>query len=320
MSSTNLYTKQSQFRWPVVVTLELPNSKQDVNLTLLNSLSGLFRKKILETDPKQILNDGKKPAAPIGKAANKTNSPVISMKDLILKDHINYFLAICHGQTPKLDIPLAFDVLFIAEEWQSPTIIDKIFKKLLSLFEENKYTHDQIFGEMIERYSKVHELCKEKPLSNTIGSSLVPYIAENFAAFLKSNSSLDFQESLILMVLESPYFARPPRSIFDPFILTFISLDPQKYQNYLKQLDPFRSELSILEKAVSLIQKNSLSPKFVLFVEIYKTRVLNKEKEDVINEVFVLKDQIVKLKKYNNYLEEQIQEIDDQIESQKKKL
>ena len=317
----NSIQKQFNSLWPVKVVLKLPpfdkqnKNEQEINLSLLASLSGLFKNKL--NNSKMLLNEfSKLPAQKRPIDIKELAIPFdLSKEKFIFPEKIKYFLAICHNLTPKMDITLALQLIFIAEEWEAPFVLEKIKEKLLNLFKEQKYTETQILNDLIKFYNEFHSNYPNNP---EIGKTVVDYVAEHFTDYLKSDFSLDFNEQFLLLVLESPYFARPPRSLFDNFIVTFVSINPKDYHHYLNKLDPFRSDLLILETAINLIQKKHLAYEFPILLDVFKMRKQNEEQQNTINEVLVLKDQIYKIKTYNEHLEQQIKQIDEEIQNLQK--
>ena len=332
-----------RFMWGVKACLELPPNadkkiiKQEVNLSLMASKSGLFNRKLIEVDnekaKKQLSDEVKKAngntTVKIGEKKEPFDEKKLSLEisfandKFIFPEKIQHFLALCNDINIKMDIPLAIELIFVAEEWEAPTVVEKVKGKLFQMFKDKKYSVFQIFDELLNFYKFNYEQGLSKlPIQNreskkNIGKAVVDYTAEHFKDYLM-NFGLDYQEEFLSRVLESPYFARPPRALFDSFIVTFVSLNVKKYIDYLNMLDPFRSDLSILESAIKLIQKKGYVRQFSILIDVYKMRVQIEEQEQNMNEALILKDQIYKLKTFNNELNKKINETNDEISKNKK--
>ena len=207
------------------------------------------------------------------------------------KHIVNDFIQICNGkEIEDLNFSKLTALALIAEDWEAYDIQDMLFEKI----DLDKSSFETNFSQLLEKYNQLKamlttpELKKEK---SNVGETIERYFAKNFVKFIESNLVLKAPSELIQKIIKNKYFARPPKKVFNKFILSCIETDFQNL-NLIALIDPFDAELPVLERIVRILEYKGNSEAFPMHKEVLRLRNLEQKKDKIVEELFINSKQL----------------------------
>ena len=233
------------------------------------------------------------------------NFPSISGKTLNLKDKlfllgdptnqskhiVTNFIQLCYGEKPNsLNFSEITALALIAEDWEAYDVQDDLIDKM----DEDKNSYEINFSQLLEKYNSLKALLKTPDLKKekcNVGETIERYFAKNFVKFIESNLVLKAPSELIQKIIKNKYFARPPKKVFNKFILSCIEADFQNL-NLITLIDPFDAELPVLEKIIQILEYKGTAEAFPLHKEVLRLRKIEQKKDKIVEELFINSKQL----------------------------
>ena len=216
---------------------------------------------------------------------------LLSDPSLKSKHIVNKFIQLCHGQEPEnLSFSEIAALALIAEDWEADDIQNALFEKM----DNDKSNYESNFSQLLEKYNNLKSLLKTPELRNekgNVGETIERYFAKNFMKFIESNLIFKAPTELIQKIIKNKYFARPPKKVFNKFILSCIEADFQNL-NLIALIDPFDAELPLLEKVVNILEFKGAAEAFPMHKEVCRLRNLEQKKDKIVEELFVNSKQL----------------------------